>query len=517
MNNILRSLVRASSFLRKEIFETMRQPRLVFTLVLGPFLILLIFGIGYRAEARALRTVFVVEPGSSLSQQIEEYATSLGPQLIYEGVTSDRPGAIGRLRRGEVDVVAVAPENAYQTIRSNEQAVFTLFHREIDPFQRDYVKYFGQVYVDEVNRRILRSVTAQRQKDTASLKDDIQAARQNVRTMRAALEAGDEAAARQNQAQLNQNVDNISLAVGGSLGLLGSVEQTLGPGRDGESTSLLATLANVQQTSADLENPNGQPSAGSNAGSQNAQIQKLDQMEADLAELDEKLGEFQSISPDVLVSPFRSEIESIAILEPSPSEYFTPAVLALLLQHLAVTFAALSIVRERLVGTMELFRVSPLSAMEALIGKYLSYLLFGGLIAAALSLLIHYGLRVPIMGNWWNFALVTAAVLFTSLGIGFIISIVSQTDSQAVQSSMIVLLASVFFMGFLMPLEALIRPVRVISWMLPATYGSVLLRDIMLRGNPPNLLLLGGLAGIGAGLFLLAWLLLRRLISSAQQ
>jgi ABC-2 type transport system permease protein len=57
-------------------------------------------------------------------------------------------------------------------------------------------------------------------------------------------------------------------------------------------------------------------------------------------------------------------------------------------------------------------------------------------------------------------------VLFTSLGIGFAISIVSQTDSQAVQYSMMILLGSVFFSGFIMSLDMLLPSVRIISWRL---------------------------------------------------
>ena len=62
---------------------------------------------------------------------------------------------------------------------------------------------------------------------------------------------------------------------------------------------------------------------------------------------------------------------------------------------------------------------------------------------------------------------------------------------------MIILLASVFFSGFIMSLDMLLPPVRVISWLLPTTYGTLLLRDIALRGTDPNWLLLGGLAAIG--------------------
>jgi ABC-type multidrug transport system permease subunit len=75
---------------------------------------------------------------------------------------------------------------------------------------------------------------------------------------------------------------------------------------------------------------------------------------------------------------------------------------------------------------------------------------------------------------------------------------------------MIILLTSVFFSGFILALEALWEPIRVISWALPATYTISLLRDVMLRGAVPNLILFGGLAGIGLVLLVLAWLLLRR-------
>jgi ABC-type polysaccharide/polyol phosphate export permease len=54
------------------------------------------------------------------------------------------------------------------------------------------------------------------------------------------------------------------------------------------------------------------------------------------------------------------------------------------------------------------------------------------------------------------------------------------------------------------------QPVRVVSWALPTTYGVVLLRDIMLRDHLTDPILLAGLTGIGMGLFLLNWLLLRR-------
>jgi len=88
--------------------------------------------------------------------------------------------------------------------------------------------------------------------------------------------------------------------------------------------------------------------------------------------------------------------------------------------------------------------------------------------------------------------------------------LISQTDTQAVQYSMLFLLASIFFSGFLLDLRLMWQPMKVLAWSLPATYGIQMLQDIMLRGTSAPPILLGGLILIGTGLFIITWLLLRR-------
>ena len=200
----------------------------ILTLALGPFLILLLFGIGFRNEARPFRTEFVSTESDQLGQQIEEYATTLGPQLIYMGLTSSEEAARQRLRNGEVDLVIVVPTNAEQSIRNNEQAVFTLLHNEIDPMQASYVDYFGQIYVGEVNRRILQNITASGQSETSAIQEDVAAARESATAVREALERGDGASARTSQQELDSDISALDVALGASLGVLQGVEQTLG-------------------------------------------------------------------------------------------------------------------------------------------------------------------------------------------------------------------------------------------------------------------------------------------------
>ena len=506
MSNLLSGFIRSSSFLRKEIFEILRQPRLVATLVVGPFLILYIFGIGYQNQVRSLRTLFVAQANSAIpAQDIEQYGQTMGRQISFAGVTGDLNQALDQLRQGQVDLVIVVPVNAMDTIDKNRQAVFTFYHHEIDPAQVSYVEYVGWLYVEEVNRQVLTTFAVQGQKDSVTLHNNLQEAHQNVLAMRQAMQSGNATLAQQKQQGSTSAVNAVSVAVGNSLGYLDNLQETKDP--DGAaSDSVPVILADLRQNTNQL---NSTPTA-----SQNEKLAHLDKMDKDLTKLDGQLSAFQNIDPSIIVNPFTSQVKSIASVQLTPLDFFAPAVLALLLQHLAVTFAALSVVRERNAGTMDLFRVSPLSASEALFGKYVSYLLFGGVIAAILSALLVFVLHVPLLGDWWYFALVIAAVLFTSLGIGFAISIVSQTDSQAVQYSMIVLLASVFFSGFIMNLDTLLKPVQIISWLLPTTYGTLLLRDIALRGISPDWGLLGGLIAIGLVLMLISWLLMRRLIAS---
>ena len=187
MGNFFRGIIRASSFFRKEIFEILRQPRLVATLVLGPFLILFIFGIGYHDQPRSLRTLFVVQPNSAISSQdIQQYGKSVDLLIIYAGVTDNQNEALDRLHRGEIDLVIVVPVDAIGTIRNNQQAVFTLYHQQIDPAQVTYVKYLGWLYVGEVNQQVLRSFALQGQKDAVNWHTSLQEAHQNVSAMRQA-------------------------------------------------------------------------------------------------------------------------------------------------------------------------------------------------------------------------------------------------------------------------------------------------------------------------------------------
>jgi ABC-2 type transport system permease protein len=123
-------------------------------------------------------------------------------------------------------------------------------------------------------------------------------------------------------------------------------------------------------------------------------------------------------------------------------------------------------------------------------------------------------LDVPLEGSAGAVAIVLGLVLVGSIGLGFLISLVSRNDTQAVQYAMIVLLASLFFSGFFLATDRLMYPAHIISWLLPATFGIGLLRDVMLRGTDLDRGTVTALAGYAAVVVALSYAGTRRLLQA---
>ena len=496
MNSILQFFIRIFAFVRKEMISILRQPRLIFSLILGPFLILLLFGIGYRDTPRILRTLFVVAEDSTMRPVVEEYANRLGQQIASQGIIADAAEADRRLRNREVDLVVVVPPNPSVAVRNNEQAVFNLYHHEIDPYERTYIEILGRNYIDEINRIVLLAAADQGKVEAQTIQEQVGRAREAAAEFRVALEAGNEADTRASGEQLNEDLNLLALATGAGLALLSGVDETTGAETVEARIQATQELAGALSSAAAAE-----------------QTQTVAAIEQELAEMDDLLTEYRSLDSEVLISPFRAETLSITDTSLSPTDFFVPAVIALLLQHIAVTLAGLSIVRERQDGPMELFRASPVSAFQLLVGKFLSFLILTLLLGAALTALVVYALGVPMLGDWGYYALVVVALLCASLSLGFFVSLSAQTDSQAIQTSMVILLASIFFSGFFLALYRLWEPVQVVSWALPVTYGIELLQSVMLRGQIPGPFLIAALFVYAFVFFLIDWWRLSRIMA----
>ena len=78
---MFKGIIRLLAFLGKELAEIRRQPRLILSLVLGPFLILALFGLGYSGEQPKLKTILVVPTGMESDPRVQNIAKNLGPSF----------------------------------------------------------------------------------------------------------------------------------------------------------------------------------------------------------------------------------------------------------------------------------------------------------------------------------------------------------------------------------------------------------------------------------------------------
>src|SRR6185503_7053516 len=195
--------------------------------------------------------------------------------------------------------------------------------------------------------------------------------------------------------------------------------------------------------------------------------------------------------------------------------FFVPGVIGIVLQ-IATTFAtAMALVRERERGTLEQLLVSPISRWGLMLGKLVPYLCIAMAMAGILFLIMRWVFDIPIAGSITALLLSTVLYAFALLSLGLLLATRAANQMQALQMTMVVLLPSVFFSGFIFPRETMPWIFYAIGWLLPTTYYIELLRAIVLRGATladfSNYVLV--LAGIGAALFAFCALRFRQKIA----
>ena len=168
-------------------------------------------------------------------------------------------------------------------------------------------------------------------------------------------------------------------------------------------------------------------------------------------------------------------------LEGAPN--YVPGVMALVLMLVCVMMTAVSIVREKETGTLEVLLVSPFRPVLVIVAKAVPYLLLSLVNVGSILMLSTWVLGVPVQGN--IFLLLAESILFitTCLSLGIFISV--QTSSQQVAmliSLMGMLLPTILFSGFMFPIENMPLPLQVISNLVPAKWYYIIVKSIMIKG-----------------------------------
>jgi ABC-2 type transport system permease protein len=162
--------------------------------------------------------------------------------------------------------------------------------------------------------------------------------------------------------------------------------------------------------------------------------------------------------------------------------FILPGLVGLLLQTLAITQAALIVVRERELGTIEQMLITPARPLEVMVSKIVPLL---ALCLVALGVIVGMGVLwfgVPFQGSLVLYFWLSLLFVASSLGLGLLLSARSKTQIEATQYGMLFMLVGILMSGFMYPLEAMPASLQFVGSLFPVTYFIRISRAIFTKG-----------------------------------
>lgn len=162
--------------------------------------------------------------------------------------------------------------------------------------------------------------------------------------------------------------------------------------------------------------------------------------------------------------------------------FMVPGVVALILTIVTMTMTATAIVKEKERGTIEQLIVSPIRPVQLMLGKAIPFVIIG---YADILLVVLVGLlwfRVPIAGSFALLLFLSGLFIMTTLGLGLLISTVSQTQQQAMMLGFFANPPFMLLSGFIFPIASMPEPMQYLTYLIPLRYFLVIIRGIFLKG-----------------------------------
>jgi len=162
--------------------------------------------------------------------------------------------------------------------------------------------------------------------------------------------------------------------------------------------------------------------------------------------------------------------------------FLVPGIVALVLQIQAITTAAMTVVRELELGTMEQLLVTPARPVEIIIGKMVPGVLVTGAIMAIILAIGIFWFRVPFQGSIWLFIWLSLIFIISGLGLGLLMSTIAKNQRQAQQLSTLLMLITMLLSGVVYTRLSMPKIVQRVGDLIPATYFIRIARGIITKG-----------------------------------
>jgi len=166
----------------------------------------------------------------------------------------------------------------------------------------------------------------------------------------------------------------------------------------------------------------------------------------------------------------------------SSPDFMVPGVICLILLIVTTNLTAISIVKEKEIGTMEQLLVTPLRSGELIVGKLLPFILIGFIDVIFVLTIGHFIFQVPVKGNLLLLLLLSLFYLFSTLGLGIFISTIVQTQEQSMIITFLIVLTMNILSGVIFPIANMPQAIQSLTYLMPLRYFAIIVRGILLRG-----------------------------------
>ncbi|MCX5895833.1 MAG: ABC transporter permease [Proteobacteria bacterium] len=163
-------------------------------------------------------------------------------------------------------------------------------------------------------------------------------------------------------------------------------------------------------------------------------------------------------------------------------DFFVPGVICMILLIVTTNLTALSLVKEKEIGTLEQLLVTPIRPSELLMGKLIPFILIGFVDVAVIIVAAVLIFDITIKGSIPLLFLFSGFFLFTTLGLGIFISTVCRTQEQSMIVAFFFILNMNMLCGVIFPIENMPQVIQWLTYLLPLRYFAIIVRGIFLKG-----------------------------------
>ena len=162
--------------------------------------------------------------------------------------------------------------------------------------------------------------------------------------------------------------------------------------------------------------------------------------------------------------------------------YFVPGVIVIVVSLVSLLLTSMAVVREKEIGTIEQIMVTPITPAEFILGKTMPFVLISFVDVTLILLIGVFWFEVPLRGSIALLYVSTGLYLLTMLGVGLLISTISQTQQQAMMSTFLFFFPAMLLSGFSFPIANMPPVIQWLTYLNPVAYFLVVVRTIFLKG-----------------------------------